>query len=72
MPKGATHVLQREGQGIPSWKKSPAVERLLYRPREAAEGLGVSRSQVYELMNREIPWVVLGSVRVCPWSLCGS
>lgn len=48
-------------------KSHAPVEPLLYRPGEAAEALGVSRSQVYVLMNRgEIPWVVLGGVRRVP------
>ena len=43
------------------------VERLVYRPVEAAEALGVSRSKVYELMNRgEIPWVLVGGARRVP------
>ena len=47
----------------------PRVERLLYRPAEAAEALGVSRSKVYELMNTgEIPWVRVGEARQAyPW-----
>ena len=28
------------------------MERMLYRPTEAAELLGISRSRVYELMNQ--------------------
>ena len=45
----------------------PRVERLLYRPDEAADALGVSRSKVYELMNRgEIPWLLLGRARRVP------
>ncbi len=45
----------------------PPVERLLYRPAEAAEALGVSRSKMYELMNRrDIPWVLVGRSRRVP------
>lgn len=45
----------------------PPVERLLYRPAEAAEALGVSRSKVYELMNcGDIPWVLVGHSRRVP------
>ena len=42
-------------------------EPLFYRPVEAAEALRVSRSKVYELMNRgAIPWVRVGKVRRVP------
>ncbi len=45
----------------------PRVEPLLYRPAEAAEALGVSRSKLYEMMNSgEIPCVRLGGVRRVP------
>ena len=51
----------------PPGEKYPRVEPLLYRPAEAAEALRVSRSQLYELMNRgEIPWVRVGRVRRVP------
>ena len=50
-----------------SGESRPRVEPLLYRPAEAAEALRVSRSKVYELMNRgEIPWVRVGKVRRVP------
>ena len=43
------------------------MEPLFYRPVEAAEALRVSRSKVYELMNRgAIPWVRVGKVRRVP------
>ena len=43
------------------------MEPLFYRPIEAAEALRVSRSKVYELMNRdEIPWVRVGKARRVP------
>jgi len=43
-----------------------AQERLLWRPSEAAEAIGVSRSKLYELLSsKQIPSVRLGgSVRV--------
>ena len=45
----------------------PQTEPLLYRPAEAAEALRVSRSKVYELMNKgEIPSVRVGAVRRVP------
>ena len=42
------------------------VERLLYRPVEAAEALGISRSRVYELITSgDIPSIRLaGTLRV--------
>lgn len=50
-----------------SAESHPRVEPLLYRPAEAAEALRVSRSKVYDLMNRdEIPWVLVGGVRRVP------
>lgn len=56
----------RNGNGQPE-DKCPLVERLLYRPAEAAEALGVSRSKMYELMNRgDIPWVLVGHSRRVP------
>jgi excisionase family DNA binding protein len=47
-------------------KAGAIVERLLLRPAEAAEALGVSRSRAYELIAAgELPSVrVGGSVRV--------
>ena len=56
----------RDCSGQPEDKR-PQVERLLYRPAEAAEALGVSRSKMYELMNRgDIPWVLVGHSRRVP------
>ena len=50
-----------------SHPRVPRTEPLLYRPAEAAEALRVSRSKLYELMNRgEIPWVRVGKVRRVP------
>lgn len=50
-----------------SGESRPRVERLLYRPAEAAEALGVSPSKAYELMNRgEIPWILVGNARRVP------
>ena len=50
-----------------SHPRVPQMEPLFYRPAEAAAALRVSRSKVYELMNRgEIPWVRLGGVRRLP------
>lgn len=42
------------------------MEQILLRPQEAATALGVSRSKVYELLQRgEIPKVIIGcSIRV--------
>ena len=42
------------------------MERLLLRPTEAAEAIGIGRSKVYELLARgELPSVKIGSsVRV--------
>ena len=42
------------------------IERLMLRPAEAAEALGISRSKVYELIaSGQIPSIRLGgSVRV--------
>ena len=37
------------------------VERLLYRPAEAADAIGVSRSRMYELIaSEEIPSIRVG------------
>jgi excisionase family DNA binding protein len=46
--------------------KEEVVDRLLLRPTEAAEVLGLGRSKVYEMLGRgELPQVrVGGSVRV--------
>ncbi len=39
------------------------VARLLYRPAEAAEAIGVSRSRVYELISSgDIPSIRVGGV----------
>jgi excisionase family DNA binding protein len=44
-----------------------AVERLAYRPREAAAALGLSRARVYELMAEgRIDYRQIGSVRLIP------
>ena len=42
------------------------VDRILYRPAEAAEAIGVSRSRIYELINsKTIPSIRVGNtVRV--------
>ncbi|WP_327235963.1 helix-turn-helix domain-containing protein [Streptomyces sp. NBC_01317] len=43
---------------------SPPADRLLYRPREAAEVLSVGRSTVYELMAQgALEYVKLGRSR---------
>ena len=43
------------------------VERILYRPVEAAEAIGISRARLYELMNSgEIPSVRVGNVKRVP------
>lgn len=43
------------------------VERLLLRPAEAAQAIGVSRSRMYELINSgEIPSVKVGRVKRVP------
>ena len=43
------------------------VERILYRPVEAAEALGVSRARMYELLaSGEIPSVKVGNVKRVP------
>jgi len=40
---------------------------MLYRPGEAAEAIGVSRSRMYELMSSgQIPWVEVGGVKRVP------
>ncbi len=47
--------------------RAPQMGPLFYRAAEAADALRVSRSKVYELMNRgEIPWVQVGRVRRVP------
>ena len=44
-----------------------SVERILYRPAEAAEAIGVSRSRIYELIaSGEIPSVRIGNVTRVP------
>ena len=44
-----------------------AVDRILYRPVEAAEAIGVSRSRIYELIaSGEIPSVRIGNVTRVP------
>lgn len=43
------------------------VERILYRPTEAAEAIGVSRSRFYELLAaREIPSITVRGVKRVP------
>ena len=43
------------------------VERILYRPSEAAEAIGVSRSRMYELLaSGVIPSVQVGHVKRVP------
>lgn len=43
------------------------VERILLRPGEVAEAIGMSRSRVYELIaSGEIPSVKIGNVRRVP------
>lgn len=43
------------------------VDRILYRPVEAAEAIGVSRSRIYELVNSgEIPSIKVGNVTRIP------
>jgi excisionase family DNA binding protein len=43
------------------------ADRLLYRPVEAAEALGVSRSKAYELIAAgAIPSIVIGGSRRVP------
>lgn len=40
------------------------IDRLLYKPEEAAEALAVSRSTVYELMAEgALKYIKLGSIR---------
>ena len=57
-------IRQLAGESHP---RVPQMEPLFYRPVEAAEALRVSRSKVYELMNRgAIPWVRVGKVRRVP------
>ena len=47
-------------------KQNPTSDKLLMKPAEAAEQLGVSRSRCYELLkNGQIPSIKIGSsVRV--------
>ena len=43
------------------------MEKLLLTPQEAAESLGVSRSQLYELMRRhEVVSILIGRSRRVP------
>ncbi len=43
------------------------VTRLLYRPAEAAEAIGVSRSRMYELISKgEVPSIRVGGVVRAP------
>lgn len=43
------------------------VERILYRPSEAAEAIGVSRSRMYELLaSGEVPSIQVGHVKRVP------
>ncbi len=43
------------------------VERILYRPSEAAEACGVSRARMYELLaSGEVPSIKVGSVKRVP------
>jgi excisionase family DNA binding protein len=45
----------------------PTVDRIAYRPAEAAAALGLSRSRVYELMAEGvIAYRQIGSVRLIP------
>ena len=44
-----------------------SVERLLYRPAEAAEAIGVSRSRMYEMIDSgDIPSVRIGGTLRVP------
>ena len=44
-----------------------SVERLLYRPAEAAEAIGVSRSRMYELIDSgDIPSIRIGGTLRVP------
>jgi excisionase family DNA binding protein len=46
---------------------APDVERLLYRPNEAATALGISRSKLYVLMaSGQIESVQVGTARRIP------
>ncbi len=43
-------------------------DRLLLRPREVAVATGLSRSMVYELINRgELPAIRVGTTHRRPW-----
>lgn len=45
-------------------------ERLLYRPKEAADALGIGVTKLYELMDSgQIPWIRVGSHRRIPADL---
>jgi excisionase family DNA binding protein len=46
---------------------APVVERLGYRPAEAAQALGVSRRKLYDLLNDgTLRSVKTGSARIIP------
>lgn len=53
-------------QPVPSSAKIACMDKLLLRPVEAAEAIGVGRSKVYELLaSGELPSIRIGgSVRV--------
>jgi excisionase family DNA binding protein len=43
------------------------TERLLYRPKEAADALGIGLTKLYELMETgEVPWIRVGATRRIP------
>ena len=43
------------------------VERILYRPVEAAEAIGISRAKMYELIaSGEVPSIKVGNVKRVP------
>ena len=70
MPLGGVRRVSVEAIQQLAGESHPRVsqmEPLFYRPIEAAAALRVSRSKVYELMNRgEIPWVRVGKARRVP------
>jgi excisionase family DNA binding protein len=46
---------------------TPTVDRIAYRPAEAAAALGISRSRIYELMAEgHIAYRQIGGVRLIP------
>ena len=53
-------------QCVPSSGKTDRMDKLLLRPIEAAEAIGIGRSKVYELLaSGELPSIRIGgSVRV--------